>query len=131
LSVSGAPTASKFVNDVSSISKKNARIAARHLAVAPEVDVAAFRFPMRRSWQPLIRLTGLTNGEQEQKDLRAGHLNRRLFWGVALAGQKKPVLVDPFEKRVNAGTLTIGYIVGSPANRTLTVIEQRIDLPRH
>jgi uncharacterized surface protein with fasciclin (FAS1) repeats len=131
LSASGAPTASKFVNDVASIGKREARIAARHVAAAPEVDVAVFRHPIRKSSQPLIRFNGLTNGEQGQGNIGAGHLARPLVWSVAPAGQNNPVLVDPFQRRVQAGTLTIGYIVGSPAQKTLTVIEQRINLPTH
>jgi hypothetical protein len=131
LNGSGAPTASKFVNDVSAINKREARLAARHLAVAPTVDVAIFRHPIRKSSQPIAKLTGLSNGDGQQTQIGAGRLHRPLVWTVSPAGQTQPVLVEPFQKRVQAGSLTIGYIVGSPANKTLTVIEQRLPLSTH
>lgn len=73
LHASGAPVLTPFVNDVSSLAAGKARLAVRHTAAAPAVDVRAGGTPV---------IQGLTNPNEEVLVLDAGTVSA----DVTLAG---------------------------------------------
>jgi uncharacterized surface protein with fasciclin (FAS1) repeats len=121
LTEQGAPTASKFANDVSAI-RNRARLVARHVAAAPAVDIRLFRLSDQKESQLRV-FKNVTNGQEAQTELNAG----RLKIGIFVAGTRDEVL--EVRQRLEKRKLYLEYVVGSPANGTLQLLEQVIDLP--
>jgi hypothetical protein len=119
LTDAGAPTASRFTNDLSRTAR--ARIALHHVAAAPAVDVSL----SRRIWfwtLRLLQLDGVTNGGQASRDVLGGGLYRL---GIAPAGER-----EIFAQTIPApkGESTLVYAVGSVENGTFQLIVDRQDL---
>ncbi len=114
----GAPTASKFVNDVSRTRGNQARLAVRHAANAPAVDICLYQ---RGNY--LGSLANLVTGDQEQVDVRRGKYEAGVFAAGTLTqvGGFIPVTLQP-------RTATFVHAVGSLANGTFTVIPLVINL---
>jgi hypothetical protein len=121
LTEQGAPTASTYVNDVSAI-RNRARLVARHVAAAPAVDIRLFRLSNEKESQLRV-FKNVTNGQEAQTELNAGRLKTRVF----VAGTRDEVLEA--QHRLEKRKLYLEYVVGSPANGTLQLLEQVIDLP--
>lgn len=112
LTEAGAPTASKFVNHISTAKKP--RVILHHTAKAPAVDIELSRNPRYR----LNKSIGnVSNGAQASVDLVAGKWDASLF----LPGTSTRVFgVDkiPFKQK----TTTLVYVVGSPETGSLTYL---------
>ncbi len=120
LTGSGAPTASKFVNNLSKTSANRARLTLHHVANAPAVDA----YLSREFGNPLATLglvSGLVNGEQATLPVGAG------AWQVALtAAGSTAAAFGPGVVRLSADKAYFLYVVGSLTNRTLTVIAKDV-----
>lgn len=114
LDASGAPTASKFVNDVSDPRDHRGRYIVHHTAAAPAVDLALRNFFGHRP----IDLRGVTNGQSGGADVRQG----LYFLSVAPAGGR-PISFS--FAPVRAEELNLVYAVGSLSNGTFEFITQR------
>ncbi len=122
LSESSAPTASKFVNDLSPATETgNGRVVARHTAAVPEVDLLVRQ---NRSLPIIATLPGLSNGEQVSAELPIG---RKFLVQFAPAGTTQAVASARIE--ACAGEVAIYHAVGSLKNQTFTVIPLYIPLP--
>lgn len=116
LTEGGVPTASKFVNDVSKTGPGLARVAVRHTAAAPAVDVYVARpGPM----SPGIVIENLMNPEEATAEFRPGN------WWVSIAPAGEMDLVfGPVQVRLSPFTGYAVYAVGSLTNETFTLITQ-------
>jgi hypothetical protein len=122
LNASGAPTASKFVNDLSPATRAgNGRVVARHTAAVPKVDLLVRQ---NRSLPIIATLPGLSNGEQVSAELPIG---RKFLVQFAPAGTIQAVASARIE--ACAGEVAIYHAVGSLTNQTFTVIPLYIPLP--
>ena len=112
LTEAGAPTASKFVNDVTPSADGSARVIAHHTAAAPAVDInVAFGLPRNTATIP-----NASNGAQASAELPVGSVNV----GFAPAGTRTPLFVRTVRLR---GDLTyVAYAVGSLTNDTFDLI---------
>lgn len=119
LSEAGAPTASKFVNDVSPAGEGLGRVVARHTAAAPTVDVLIKEF--NRS-TPIAVLPDLSNGEQTAGELP---VNKRVRVQLAPAGTTTPVAFGSAKARPDE--TVIYHAVGSLRKGTFTFIELRVE----
>ena len=108
LSEAGEPTLTPFVDDVSELEAGQARLAVRHTAAAPAVDVLAGGDPV---------VTGLTNPNEEVLELPAGTVSA----AVAPAGSTDPV-IGPADLPLEAGALTNVYAIGSLDEGTLDLV---------
>jgi hypothetical protein len=113
LTADGDPTATVFVNDVSEIAAGEARVTARHVAAAPEVDVRVNETPT---------FEGLTNPNEASADVGAGTVAA----DVVLAGTEDVVL-GPADLNLAEGTSTIVYAWGSAEDENLDLAVQTID----
>lgn len=112
----GAPTASKFVNDVSTPMDGNARIIAHHVANAPVVDLL---IPGRSSSMPLLWVPGV--GNISGANQAAGEITAtQAQISILPAGANRPVFTRIVQAR--AGLVYTAYAVGSLTNGTFTVI---------
>ncbi|MGB9752724.1 MAG: hypothetical protein C0183_08075 [Roseiflexus castenholzii] len=118
LTDSGAPTASKFMNDVTPASVGNGRIMARHTAPLPPVDLIVKTFS---SPATLAVIPNLANGQQVSAELP---VNTRFRIQFALAGTTDPVRVGSVKAR--PGETVIYHAVGSVRKNTFTLIELRV-----
>ncbi|GIW01687.1 DUF4397 domain-containing protein [Roseiflexus sp.] len=118
LTDSGAPTASKFMNDVTPASAGNGRIMARHTAPLPPVDLIVKTFS---SPATLAVIPNLANGQQVSAELP---VNTRFRVQFALAGTTDPVRVGSVKAR--PGETVIYHAVGSVRKNTFTLIELRV-----
>lgn len=118
LTDSGAPTASKFMNDVTPASAGNGRIMARHTAPLPPVDLIVKTFS---SPATLAVIPNLANGQQVSAELP---VNTRFRIQFALAGTTDPVRVGSVKAR--PGETVIYHAVGSVRKNTFTLIELRV-----
>jgi hypothetical protein len=116
LTEGGAPTATKFTNDVRRLGENRARLAVRHTANAPKVDIGLYRGD-----REVGHLTGLYNPYELKTTVRAGDYSAAIF----PAGGLSPVF-GPVPLSLAARNLTIVYAVGSLANGTFTVLPQVI-----
>jgi hypothetical protein len=114
LSAAGAPTASVFANDVDAASG-SAKIAARHVAQFGAVDVGL---------DGARPFTGVTNGLGGTASVRTGRATVAVF----PAGAADAALTQHVTLRGNE--LTVYYAVGTPANGTFELLEQRLRLER-
>ena len=106
----GAPTASKFVNDLTQSADHQGRLQLHHTAAAGAVDIR-----LRRGFF-FRKLGGVTNGQQGALDVNAGRYRVR----VSAAGRRRPLLFD--RVRVPAGKTVSAYAVGTPGTRSFTLL---------
>lgn len=112
LTESGDPTLTTFVNDTSAIAAGEARLAVRHTAAAPAVDVQS---------DGEVVFDGLTNPNEVQADLPAGTVPA----SVVLAGTDDVVL-GPADLDLQEGSSTIAYAIGSAEDGTLDLLVQTV-----
>lgn len=112
LNAAGQPALTPFVNDTSKVAAGKARLAVRHTAAAPGVDV-------RAGGQPVFR--NLTNPNEAKADLAAGSVSA----DVVLTGTTTVVL-GPTSLNLREGTATIVYAIGSAQQNTLDIVAQTI-----
>jgi hypothetical protein len=114
LTEAGAPTATKFINDVSPTGRGKARVAVRHTAAAGAVDVDVRR-PLKPT--PWLVIPGLANPDEAITEIRPGD------WDVTVfpAGELDPVF-GPATLTLKPFTGFFVHAVGTPANGTFTVI---------
>jgi hypothetical protein len=112
LTADGKPTLTPFANDTAKLAAGKARLAVRHTAAAPAVDV-------RAGGQPVFR--NLANPNEAKADLDAGTVNA----DVVLAGTDTVVL-GPTDVPLAEGGSTIVYAIGSATDKTLAVVTQKI-----
>lgn len=125
LAADGTPSLTPFVNDLDRAGRRGTRLAVRHTAAAPAVDV-----PLGIRFGPftfhLGTIAGLENGEQAEATLWRG----RYVAAVTLADQPNAVVLGPAELRLRARTYTAVYAIGSAADGTLDLLVQSLDLER-
>lgn len=114
LTAAGKPALSPFVNDTSAAGSGKGRLAVRHTAAAPAVDVYAGTAKV---------ISGLVNGQQQALTVPAGTVPAK----VTLAGQTAAVL-GPVSVPVTAGMATVVYAIGSASDHTLTAVTQQYPL---
>lgn len=114
LTEGGAPTATKYTNNLRGLNDRNARLVVRHTAAAPIVDIG-----VNRGDREVRCLKYLSNGGEVRTTVRAGAYG--LF--VYPSGAPTPV-VGPAPVSLPGDTVTIVYAVGSLANGTFTVLTQ-------
>ena len=126
LAENGTPTLTPFVNDLDRARRGGTRLAVRHTAAAPAVDV-----PLGYRFGPftfhLGTILGLENGEQAEATLWRG----RYVAAVTLANQPDAVVLGPAELRLRPGRYTAVYAIGSAADGTLDLLVQTLRLERH
>ena len=116
----GAPTASKFVNDVSAPADGNARLIAHHVANAPVVDILV---PGRFASTPLLWVPGV--GNIAGANQAAGEIpSTQAQISILPAGTRTSVFRRIIQAR--AGQIYTAYAVGSLENSTFTIIVQPI-----
>jgi hypothetical protein len=122
LTEAGAPTASKFINDVSEGARMRARLTVRHTAAAPAVDLGV-AIPVGDLTLG-TKIAGLANPEQ------VGPVNIFPYtYEVTLypAGSDTAVF-GPVSLRLRSRTAYFVYAVGSLANNTFTLITHTISI---
>ncbi|WP_300009137.1 DUF4397 domain-containing protein [Pseudonocardia sp.] len=113
LTEAGEPTVTPFVNDVSDVAAGQARLAVRHTAAAPAVDVLAGGAPV---------VSGLSNPNQEALEVPAGTVSA----AVAAAGTTDPV-IGPADLDLGEGTATFVHAIGSLEDDTLGLVVFTVD----
>ncbi len=113
LNAAGAPTASKFVNDLSAIQRGQSRVIVRHTAAAPTVDVRLTRGGNSAT------LEDLSNGGELKADIRRG-----IYRVSLLAANTETVAFGPRPIFVFPRIVTVYYAVGSLENGSLTLLTQ-------
>ena len=108
LSADGAPTLTPYSNDISTVGAGQARLAVRHDAAAPAVDVRA---------GGAVVLSNVTNPNQGSLTVPAGTVNA----DVVLAGTST-VAIGPANLDLAEGSATFVHAVGSAADGTLTLV---------
>lgn len=111
LDAAGAPTASKFVNDLSRTEPHEGRFAVHHTAAAPAVDIGVETFAGRL----VLQLNSVVNGQSGQEDFSRG------LYVLTLA----PAGGHPIDTQLaaaRADELRLVYVVGSLSTGTLTYI---------
>ncbi|KFF59098.1 lipoprotein [Cryobacterium sp. MLB-32] len=112
LDAAGAPTATLFTNDISTLAAGEGRLTVRHVAAAPAVDVLAGGTPV---------ITNLVNPAEALLTLPAGTISA----SVAATGTTAPV-IGPADVNVAEGVNTIVYAWGSLADTNLALGVQTI-----
>lgn len=123
LTEAGAPTASKFVNDVSRIKPLMTRLTVRHTAAAPTVDIGVDVKLGDLTFS--TKVPGLSNPNQ------AGPVNiPAMKYKVSLypAGSDT-VVFGPVDLKLAPHTAYFVYAVGSLSNNSFTLITQTIRVP--
>lgn len=113
LDESGAPTASLFTNDLSTVAAGEGRLTVRHTAAAPAVDVLA---------NGAAAFENLSNPDEVKADLAVGTISA----AVALTGTTDPV-IGPADVEIAEGVNTIVYAWGSATDDNLTLAVQTIE----
>ncbi|MGQ7295640.1 DUF4397 domain-containing protein [Quadrisphaera sp. KR29] len=113
LDAEGQPTLTPFVNDTSSVPAGDARLTVRHVAAAPAVDV-------RAGGEPVVQ--GLTNPNEASLEVPGGTVSA----DVVLAGTSD-VAAGPTDLSLPAGTSTVVYAWGNPAEGGVQLALQRIE----
>lgn len=114
LTEAGAPTASKFVNDLTPAAAGNGRVVARHTAAVPTVDLLVKE---NRNKPIIATLAGLSNGQQVSAELPA---KQKFLVEFAPAGTTDAVARARIEGC--EGETAIYHAVGSLTNKTFTII---------
>jgi hypothetical protein len=119
LTEAGAPTAGKFVNDLSRPGPSKARLIAQHTAAAPAVDVRITRprYPFAR---PLV-VEDFANGDQAVAEIGAG----KISVSIAPAGSMTPVF-GPVELQLREHRAYLVYAVGGVASGSFTLLVQEV-----
>ena len=113
LSAEGDPTVTAFENDTSDVAAGEGRLAVRHIAAAPEVDV----------WgDGAVVVESLANPDEAALELPAGSVEA----AVSLAGETDPV-TGPADVDVAEGATTIVYAWGSAEDDNLDLAVQTVD----
>jgi hypothetical protein len=113
LDENGAPTASKFVNDLSP-STLGSRILFHHAAAAPEVDIKTRGLRGDRGLQVF---PGVMNGQQGGTEYAPGNYALAVF-----LADTEIVALGPAKATIEEGRLYQVYVVGSASNGSLTTI---------
>jgi len=113
LDAEGAPTASLFTNDLSSIPAGQGKLTVRHTAAAPAVDVLA---------DGAVAFENLSNPDEVKANLPVGTISA----AVAATGDTDPV-IGPADVTIAEGVNTIVYAWGSLADENLQLAVQTID----
>ena len=113
LDAAGAPTATLFTNDFSTVGAGEGRLTVRHVAAAPAVDVLAGGTAV---------ISNLSNPDESLLTLPAGTVSA----SVAATGTTDPV-IGPADVNVAEGTNTIVYAWGSLEDSNLALAVQTID----
>jgi hypothetical protein len=119
LDESGAPTAGKFVNQLSRTGYLKSRLIAQHSAAAPTADVKITRprVPFARP----VMITDFSNGEQATADIVAG----KVRVSIAPAGSMSPVF-GPVELELRPHRAYLVYAVGSVQTGSFTVLVKEV-----
>ncbi|TFD91127.1 DUF4397 domain-containing protein [Cryobacterium lactosi] len=112
LDAAGAPTATLFTNDISTVGAGEGRLTVRHVAAAPAVDILAGGAPV---------ITNLSNPDESLLTLPAGTVSA----SVAATGTTDPV-IGPADVNVAEGTNTIVYAWGSLTDNNLALAVQTV-----
>lgn len=112
LDAAGAPTATLFTNDISTVGAGEGRLTVRHVAAAPAVDILAGGTPV---------ITNLSNPNESLLTLPAGTVSA----SVAATGTTDPV-IGPADVNVAEGTNTIVYAWGSLTDSNLALAVQTV-----
>ncbi|MBG6213306.1 MAG: DUF4397 domain-containing protein [Cryobacterium sp.] len=112
LAAAGAPTATLFTNDTSTLAAGEGRLTVRHVAAAPAVDVLAGGTPV---------ITNLVNPAESLLTLPTATISA----SVAATGTTTPV-IGPADVNVAEGVNTIVYAWGSLADNNLALGLQTI-----
>jgi hypothetical protein len=108
------PVLSVFVNDVSPVAAGEARVTARHTALAPEVNVLA---------DGAVVFADVANGDEGVADVPAGSYDL----AVEVAPDGPEVLALDGVELVE-GVNTIAYVIGRAEQDSLTVVVQTIEV---
>lgn len=114
LSADGTPTLTVFENDTAPVAAGQGRLAVRHTAAAPAVDVKA---------NGEVAFAGLENPNEAKADLPAGTISAE----VVPAGAAEPVVIGPADLPVTEGSLLVVYAVGSLDGGTLQTLTETVD----
>jgi hypothetical protein len=101
LTAAGAPTATLFENDLSTIPAGQGKLTVRHTAAAPAVDLLA-------GGAAVAGFTNLTNPNEKKANLPIGTVSA----AVAATGTTTPV-IGPADVQIQEGVNTIVYAWGS------------------
>jgi hypothetical protein len=112
LTEDGDATVSVYLNDLSEYADGEGRLAVRHTAAAPAVDVLV---------DDEVVVEDLTNPNEASYDLEAATVSA----AVALAGETDPV-IGPADVDVNEGETTIVYAWGSAEDDNLELAVQTL-----
>ena len=112
LDAAGAPTATLFTNDISTVGAGEGRLTVRHVAAAPAVDILAGGTAV---------ITNLSNPDESLLTLPAGTVSA----SVAATGTTDPV-IGPADVNVAEGTNTIVYAWGSLTDGNLALAVQTV-----
>ncbi len=121
LDAAGSPTLGVFVNDVSQIMPGKTRLAVRHAAAAPVVDVALYRGNGTGNY--IATVPDLANAGEAAVDVRPGRYSAT----IAPAGDLTPVF-GPASLVLKPKVLNIVYAVGSLSDGSFRLLIQSIDL---
>jgi hypothetical protein len=122
LDASGAPALSLFENDISSVTLREGKVAARHTAAAPAVDI---RLATLRTIRTPTLIEDVVNGDSTAFLTVPVNL---YFAAVSPAGVLLPV-IGPSRVVIRPRTAVIVYAVGSLENDSLELLVQQIPLP--
>ena len=120
LNASGAPTASKFVNNVTKTAANRNRVTVHHTAAAPAVDAyvsTSFGNPLATAGLA----TGVVNGETATLPAPPAAVQFALTPAGTTAAAYGPVVL-----RLDASKAYLLYVVGSVARGTLNVIAKDV-----
>lgn len=123
LAADGTPTLTPFTNDVRRAGWLKGRVAVRHAAAAPVVDVPV-GLRLGSFVLPLFTLRNLANGAQQALAAWPLPLSVRL----TPAGQPGVTVLGPASLTPAAGKLTAVYAIGSLADGTLELLVQQLPL---
>jgi len=121
LDAAGSPTLGVFVNDVSRIMPGKTRLAVRHAAAAPVVDVALYRGNGTGNY--IATVPDLANAGEAAVDVRPGRYSAT----IAPAGDSTPVF-GPASLVLKPKVLNLVYAVGSISEGSFRLLTQSIDL---
>ncbi|MDX1415496.1 MAG: DUF4397 domain-containing protein, partial [Candidatus Promineifilaceae bacterium] len=123
LTEAGAPMLSVFANDVSPILDDTSRLAVRHVAAAPAVDVALYDDDDLDADDLVGKIENLVNPNEQQVEVPEDDY----YAIISPAGTATPVF-GPAELELEDETSYIVYAVGSLADDSFTLLVQTIEL---
>lgn len=114
LTEDGGITASKFVNDVSTIQNSKARVIVHHLAQAPTVDAEFYRTSTGPAH--MYKVGNFFNGDKATFEVRFGK------WLLTLAPWNSGTVVFQKLFKIKINRLYLVYAVGNISSGTFTLI---------